>query len=55
MLRCKSSGRLAKDIMISANQGWQKYDLRRIRVLDFVSDMDLAYASADVVISGPVR
>jgi len=28
-----------------------KYDLRRIRVLDFVSDMDLAYAAADVVIS----
>ena len=28
-----------------------KYDLRRIRVQDFVKEMDLAYAAADVVIS----
>jgi UDP-N-acetylglucosamine--N-acetylmuramyl-(pentapeptide) pyrophosphoryl-undecaprenol N-acetylglucosamine transferase len=28
-----------------------KYDLRRIRVQDFVREMDLAYAAADVVIS----
>jgi len=28
-----------------------KYDLRRIRVHDFVREMDLAYAAADVVIS----
>lgn len=29
----------------------EKYDLRRIRVQDFVKEMDLAYAAADVVIS----
>jgi UDP-N-acetylglucosamine--N-acetylmuramyl-(pentapeptide) pyrophosphoryl-undecaprenol N-acetylglucosamine transferase len=28
-----------------------KYDLRRIRVQDFVKEMDMAYAAADVVIS----
>ena len=28
-----------------------KHDLRRIRVQDFVREMDLAYAAADVVIS----
>lgn len=28
-----------------------KYDLRRIRVQDFVREMDLAYAAADVVVS----
>ena len=28
-----------------------KYDLRKIRVQDFVREMDLAYAAADVVIS----
>ncbi|MBA4055726.1 MAG: undecaprenyldiphospho-muramoylpentapeptide beta-N-acetylglucosaminyltransferase [Marivirga sp.] len=28
-----------------------KYDLRRIRVQDFVKEMDLAYAAADVVVS----
>jgi len=28
-----------------------KYDLRRIRVQDFVREMDLAYAAADVIIS----
>ena len=28
-----------------------KYDLRRIRVQDFVREMDLAYAVADIVIS----
>jgi len=28
-----------------------KFDLRRIRVLDFVREMDLAYAAADVVVS----
>lgn len=28
-----------------------KYDKRRIRILDFLKEMDLAYASADVVIS----
>lgn len=31
--------------------GVAKYDLRRIRVHDFVKEMDLAYAAADVVIS----
>lgn len=29
----------------------EKYDLRRIRVYDFLKEMDLAYAAADVVIS----
>ncbi len=29
----------------------EKYDLRRIRVQDFVKEMDLAYAAADVVVS----
>jgi UDP-N-acetylglucosamine--N-acetylmuramyl-(pentapeptide) pyrophosphoryl-undecaprenol N-acetylglucosamine transferase len=29
----------------------EKYDLRKIRVQDFVKEMDLAYAAADVVIS----
>ena len=29
----------------------QKYDLKRIRVFDFLKEMDLAYAAADVVIS----
>jgi UDP-N-acetylglucosamine--N-acetylmuramyl-(pentapeptide) pyrophosphoryl-undecaprenol N-acetylglucosamine transferase len=29
----------------------EKYDLRRIRVQDFVKEMDLAYAAADVIIS----
>ena len=28
-----------------------KFDLRKIRVQDFVREMDLAYAAADVVIS----
>jgi UDP-N-acetylglucosamine--N-acetylmuramyl-(pentapeptide) pyrophosphoryl-undecaprenol N-acetylglucosamine transferase len=28
-----------------------KFDLRRIRVLDFVREMDLAYAAADVIVS----
>lgn len=31
--------------------GVAKYDLRKIRVHDFVKEMDLAYAAADVVIS----
>jgi len=29
----------------------EKYDLRKIRVYDFLNEMDLAYAAADVVIS----
>jgi UDP-N-acetylglucosamine--N-acetylmuramyl-(pentapeptide) pyrophosphoryl-undecaprenol N-acetylglucosamine transferase len=35
--------------IVQAQMG--KYDKRRIRVLDFLKEMDLAYAAADVVIS----
>lgn len=40
-----------KSYYASYKKSLEKYDLRRIRLYDFLKEMDLAYAAADVVIS----
>ncbi len=42
------TGKIYYDVVLAQVS---KYDKRRIRVLDFLKEMDLAYAAADVVIS----
>lgn len=40
-----------KSYYASCKEALSKYDLRRVRLYDFLKEMDLAYAAADVVIS----
>jgi UDP-N-acetylglucosamine--N-acetylmuramyl-(pentapeptide) pyrophosphoryl-undecaprenol N-acetylglucosamine transferase len=40
-----------KGYYASYKEQLEKYDLRKVRVIDFLRDMDMAYAAADVVIS----
>ena len=51
MHRYRLSGKQVRDTMMSIRHRLAKFDLRRIRVHDFVREMDLAYAAADVVVS----
>ncbi|GCC53198.1 undecaprenyldiphospho-muramoylpentapeptide beta-N-acetylglucosaminyltransferase [Chryseotalea sanaruensis] len=40
-----------KGYYVDCKEALSKYDLRRVRLYDFLKEMDLAYAAADVVIS----